>query len=160
RKVLVNSKYMQDTTARIYNIRPLLSYLGVDTEIFRPLVGSARQNFVLSVGAIQPHKGFDFLIKSLARIPQHQRPSLRLVGNMQTASERRALEDLAAQQGVDLHIEVGISLETLVRRYNEAALVVYAPYREPFGFVPLEAMACAAPVVGVAEGGVLETVAH
>jgi len=41
---------------------------------------------------------------------------------------------------------------------NRAAAVVYAPYLEPFGFVPLEAMSCGTAVVAVAEGGVRESV--
>ena len=53
-----------------------------------------------------------------------------------------------------------ISDEDLIRLYNKAKLVVYAPYLEPFGYVPLEAMACGTPVVGVKEGGVRESVKH
>jgi glycosyltransferase involved in cell wall biosynthesis len=48
--------------------------------------------------------------------------------------------------------------ETLVQRYNQAQVVLYAPQDEPFGLVPLEAMACETPVIGIAEGGVRETV--
>jgi glycosyltransferase involved in cell wall biosynthesis len=35
---------------------------------------------------------------------------------------------------------------------------VCTPHYEPFGIVPLEAMACAVPVVGTAVGGLLDTV--
>ena len=51
-----------------------------------------------------------------------------------------------------------ITDEELVILYNKAKLVVYTPYMEPFGLVPLEAMSCGTPVVGVNEGGVMETV--
>jgi glycosyltransferase involved in cell wall biosynthesis len=51
-----------------------------------------------------------------------------------------------------------LSEAELVLQYNRAALFLYAPYREPFGLAPLEAMACGTPVVGVSEGGVRESV--
>jgi len=47
-----------------------------------------------------------------------------------------------------------------VELYNRARLFLYAPYLEPFGLAPLEAMACGTPVVAVREGGVRETVIH
>jgi len=130
----------------------------VDTDVFRPLPEIKRQHYVLSVGAIQHHKGFDFLIQSLGMLPNATRPALRLVGNVEICEERRSLEAFALQHKVELHIEVGIGQDVLVRRYNEAALLAYAPYDEPFGLVPLEAMACGTPVVGVAEGGVRESI--
>jgi glycosyltransferase involved in cell wall biosynthesis len=113
---------------------------------------------VLSVGALRPNKGFDFLIESLARIPQALRPPLTIVSNYQDPFERAYLESLSQCQGVDLRLLQLVDDKTLVELYNRAMLTVYAPILEPFGLVPLESMACGTPVVAVAEGGVRETV--
>jgi glycosyltransferase involved in cell wall biosynthesis len=48
--------------------------------------------------------------------------------------------------------------DELVDILNRAAMMVYAPRLEPFGFAPLEGNACGLPVVAVAEGGVRETI--
>jgi glycosyltransferase involved in cell wall biosynthesis len=51
-----------------------------------------------------------------------------------------------------------VSDSELVETLNRASLLLYTSHLEPFGFAPLEANACGAPVVAVAEGGVRESV--
>jgi glycosyltransferase involved in cell wall biosynthesis len=41
---------------------------------------------------------------------------------------------------------------------QSADIVVAVPWYEPFGIVPLEAMACGRPVIGSAVGGLLDTI--
>jgi len=158
-RVLVNSAYTQANVRRIYGVEAHVCRHGIDADRFRPL-GLARDGFVLSVGALTPYKGFDLLVEGLARLPEAVRPPLRLICNYAEPQERAYLEGLAADRGVDLGIRVGVEDGELVAAYNRAALVAYTPHREPLGLVPLEAMACATPVVGVDEGGVRETVLH
>jgi glycosyltransferase involved in cell wall biosynthesis len=83
-----------------------------------------------------------------------------IISNYAEPRERAYLKELAATQGVDIRLHTGVGDEALVDAYNRAAMVAYAPVREPLGLVPLEAMACGTPVVGVREGGVAETVRH
>src|SRR5258705_1578297 len=70
----------------------------------------------------------------------------------------REMLELAETVGVDLQIRMIVPDEELVEILNRAALLLYTPSLEPFGFAPLEANACATPVVAVAEGGVPGTV--
>jgi len=157
--VLVNSCFMQQAVQQIYQVEAQVSYHGVDVLEFRPL-GLEREPFVLSVGSLTPMKGFDFLVRSVSEISVDRRPPLIIASNFQNSDERIYLEQLAADLEVDLRLEGHVTDERLVELYNKAALVVYSPHREPFGLVPLEAMACATPLVAVAEGGVVETVQH
>jgi glycosyltransferase involved in cell wall biosynthesis len=158
RRVLVNSRFTRDCVREVYGVEARVLYHGVDVERFQPPAGGRRSREVLSVGALQPSKGFDFLIASFAHIAASARPRLRLVGNSEAPGERAYLTRCADRHGVELAIEVGVDDALLAQRYAEAALLVYAPLREPFGLAPLEAMACATPVVAVAEGGVPESV--
>ncbi|NIT55971.1 MAG: glycosyltransferase, partial [Aliifodinibius sp.] len=156
--VLVNSNHSKQSTKHIYNVQAQVCYHGIDSKVFHIKNDCPKQNHILSVGALQPLKGFDFLIESLSLIPSPQRPLVKIIANSVTPGYREFLENLAKEKEVNLLIEIDLPLEALVCQYNKAALLVYVPYNEPFGLVPLEAMACGAPVLGIAEGGVLETV--
>jgi len=155
--VLVNSRFTARAVERLYQVEARVSYHGVDTAKFHPIGGGKRHN-VLSVGSLTPLKGFDFLVRAMAEYPAAGRPTLVLASNFANPPERDYLQHLARDSGVDLVLAGCVDDAELVSLYNQAKAVVYAPIREPFGLVPLEAMACATPVVAVAEGGIPETV--
>lgn len=157
--VLANSYFSHESILRQYGKNAYVSYIGLDTNKFQYL-NLEREDYVLSVGTCIPPKGYDFLIKSISHIPIEKRPKLIVVGNSSDEGWVSYLKQLADEKVVDLDIKTMISDEDLVRLYNKAKLVVYAPYLEPFGYVPLEAMACGTPVVGVKEGGIKETILH
>lgn len=157
--VLVNSHYSRETLFRIYGIFALVGRLGVDCERFRPL-GLAREHKVISVGALTPRKGFDWIIQSLARIEADRRPALTIISNFTDPVERSYLQELAKRVDVGIEFLTDVSDDELAENYNQALLTVYTPIMEPFGFVPLEGMACETPVVGVCEAGVRETIVH
>jgi len=155
--ILANSEYSRESVYRAYGVFARVGRLGVDTGRFRPS-DSPRRDFVLSVGALNPRKGFDFLIRSLALIPLERRPPLLIVSNFVDGREQEFLVGLAASLGVNVSFRALVSDSELAELYGTALMTLYAPIMEPFGFVPLESMACATPVVGVREAGVRETV--
>jgi glycosyltransferase involved in cell wall biosynthesis len=158
-QVLVNSRFTRENVRRIYGVDATVCPHGIGTDVFRPL-GLSCDGTVLSVGALTPNKGFDFIIEGLACVPEERRPCLVIISNYAEPQEQAYLEGLATAQGVRVTFRTGVDDEELVKAYNRAALVAYTPVCEPLGLVPLEAMACGIPVVGVREGGVPETVQH
>ena len=157
RMVLANSIYSHESILRAYGRRARVVYHGVDAGRFRRL-GIARENVVVSVGALHPAKGHEFVVAALGRIPAPRRPAMVVIADRGYGAYRRLLEEHAARRGVSLSILTRIADEELVRWYNRALLLAYAPYLEPFGLVALEAMACGTPVVAVAEGGTRESI--
>lgn len=157
--MVANSNFSKEIILQYYGINSHVSYLGVDNKLFRP-IDVSKENFVLSVGQCIPEKGFDFIISSLAKIERDLRPLLVIVTDQGNIHWKNYLEKLAIEMKVKLRILHLLSDEELVLLYNKAKMVVYAPYQEPFGLVPLESMSCATPVVGVEEGGVMETVVN
>jgi len=153
--ILTNSQHTRDTIGKYYGLDSRLAYLGVDSDRFHPT--GAAGDYVLSVGTFEAHKGFDFLVRALARCPK-PRPRLVLVGNEDSARVSAQLHSQARDLGVELETLVSIDHDRLVALYQEAAAFLYAPHKEPFGLVVLEAMACGIPVVAVSEGGPLESV--
>jgi glycosyltransferase involved in cell wall biosynthesis len=156
-RVLLNSQYMAGEIEKRYSITAQVCYLGVEPQEF-PALSLDSSGYVLSVGAIAPRKGYDLIVQGLGRLPKTIRPQLVIVGYNQVPDELAYLRTLAQQNDVQLEWKVNASHRELVELYNRALAVVYTPRSEPFGLVPLEAMSCGVPVIGVNEGGVAETI--
>lgn len=159
KSVLVNSIFNQAAVKKIYAVEPTVCYPGVDVNFFTPTLDS-EENFILSVGSLTPLKGFDLIIQSLGLIPHNIRPCFKIASNFTNPPEQDYIKSLAEKHGVNTEFQSGISDEALVSLYNRALFTIYTPIREPFGLVPIESMACGTPVIGVNEGGLMETILH
>jgi glycosyltransferase involved in cell wall biosynthesis len=155
RHIVTHSSFTRDTLRQIYGVDSEVVRLGVDADALTPGAGP-REGYVLSVGALHPLKGHDQVIEAVATLPA-TRPRVVLIGDR--GESEGALRALADSRGVELDIRSRISFAEVVSLYQRAGVVACAQIREPFGLVPLEAMACATPVVAVAEGGFRETIA-
>lgn len=117
---------------------------------------------ILFVGRIQPLKGPDVAIRSLAALARRD-AMLVLVGGASGVDGDQEMERARALAG-----ELGIADRVhfvepkphhLLSSYYRAADVVVVPSRsESFGLVALEAAACGVPVVATAVGGLLNVV--
>lgn len=159
-RLLSNSNFTRECIWHEYGVDTAFSPCGVDLKNFYPTEDACRENYVVSVGEMSPRKGFDFVIKSIGTIPSSERPVLKLACNIDHLEEHNYIKELAENNMVELDVLVGMDVDGLRELYSRARLCVYAPVMEPFGLVPLEAMACGTPVVGVKEGGVQESIVH
>ena len=122
---------------------------------------------VLSIGRLVERKGVDTLVQAVALLAAQGRTDVELVvaggpaaAELDGDPEVRRLRALAAALGVDDRVRfvgrVGrADVPATIRSADVAACV---PWYEPFGIVPLEAMACGVPVVVAAVGGMLDSV--
>ncbi|HET9871162.1 MAG TPA: NAD-dependent epimerase/dehydratase family protein [Propionibacteriaceae bacterium] len=145
---------------------------GVDLDAFvprsrpeanEPAEGSSRPTArVVTLGRLVPRKGFDTVIEAVAQLPAVE---LLIAGGGPPAEagtdlERSRLLEVADRCGVGDRVRlVGqVQRADVPALLRSADVVVCAPWYEPFGIVPLEAMACGVPVVATSVGGFLDTV--
>ena len=156
--VIANSCFMRERLFDYYAVSAYVSYVGVDTNDFHPMPEVERTQAVLGVGTLSRFKAHDFSIRSLATIPSAIRPELWIAHHAEEPGEKVRLQRLAEECCVTLRLIENVNTAELCRLYNSVRATVYPSYFEGLGLVPLESMACGTPVVGVAEGGIRETV--
>ena len=145
---------------------------GVDLQTFSPGIGKAAAREKLNiapdaimltfVGRIQPHKGPDVLIRSVAEMVTHSphlkaKLALVIMGGPSGAGldELDKLKALAKFLKIEeiTHFVDPVPRTELADWYRASDLVCVPSYSESFGLVALEAQACGTPVVATAIGG-------
>jgi D-inositol-3-phosphate glycosyltransferase len=108
---------------------------------------------LLYVGRVVEQKGIETAIESLSSLPDEA--TLRIVGDGE-AGYRGSLERLARTRGVTARVafEPARPHEEMSEVYRDADAVVFpVRWAEPWGLVPLEAMALGRPVLATGRGG-------
>jgi len=146
---------------------------GVDIGHFTPRADDAAGDDhapmrVMVVGRLVPRKGVDLAITALGILADrgHRDVELVIVGGSGDAAsatedaEARRLMDAARAAGVADRVRLHgrVSQADMPAVMRTADVVVCAPWYEPFGIVPLEAMASGVPVVASAVGGLTDSV--
>jgi D-inositol-3-phosphate glycosyltransferase len=142
---------------------------GVDVEAFRPGPSPRvmrRTRRILSIGRLVERKGVRTLVEALPRVLRdHPTAELVVAGGpdereLDGDPHVRSLRAEAARLGVADRVRfVGrVGRADVPALLRSADVVACVPWYEPFGIVPLEAMACGVPVVGAAVGGLLDSV--
>lgn len=123
---------------------------------------------ILQLGRMVPRKGIDNVIRALALLRRRSGidAHLYVVGGNTDRPDVRATPEIGRLCAIVQSLGIGEHVSFLGRRdrsalavhYSAADVFVSTPWYEPFGITPLEAMACAIPVVGAAVGGIKHTV--
>lgn len=116
----------------------------------------------VAVSRLVPRKGLAEVIRAVAPLSDVE---LVVAGGPPRAAladdpDFRRLCAIALAEGIADRVTFlgGLDQAGVARLLRSADVFVAAPWYEPFGIAPVEAMACGTPVVGTAVGGLLDTV--
>jgi glycogen(starch) synthase len=149
-------KQRADKDSFLHYERATVVYSGIDTRDFGPPQTLDREwSWRLAcVGRIEERKGVHVAVEALRHLAH---ATLEIVGR---GDERylRHLHELVAKFGLEGRVRFAEVPRDALRTYyvDADACIFPVTWDEPFGLVPVEAMACGTPVVGTATGGSAE----
>ena len=155
--VLLNSLRLADELVRTRSIPPGWSVLPPGVALpDAPAPPREWGGRLLCLGRLDARKGVDVVVDALRRLPGDARLTVVGGGDPAVAGDlRRRADGLGLGDRVDLRPAVDrADLPALFADHD--ALVFPVRWSEPFGLVPLEAMAHGRPVVSTAVGGQAE----
>jgi glycosyltransferase involved in cell wall biosynthesis len=149
---------MDVVIANSQNVRGRLAkFLGVDARVVNPPIDTGRFRWIepgdyfVSLARVTEYKQVEVIVRAFMRMPD------RKLVVASGGPQERFLRKLAA--GTRNILFTGwMSEEGLADLIGRARAAIYLPRDEDFGMSPVEAMSAGKPVIGVAEGGLLETV--
>lgn len=174
-RITVSTTHEAEQLRRAYGVpeaRLRIIPCGVDLRRFSPggegARAAARQALglgdlpaLLFVGRLDPIKGLDLLLESVATMSL---PAQLIVvgGNPRGDAEVDRLRERARALGLDRRVRFpgAVAQERLPVYYRAADALVVTSHYESFGLVAVEALACGTPVVAAQVGGLPSIIRH
>ncbi|MCI6982687.1 MAG: glycosyltransferase, partial [Treponema porcinum] len=146
--LIANSAYIARRIQKFWNREARVIYLPTDVSRFSPSE-KPREDFYVAFSRLVPYKRIDLAVSACKKLGK----KLVIIGG---GSEEKKLRELA---GNDRNITfTGRASDETVLDYLQRCRALLFCAEEDFGFVPLEAQACGAPVIAFGNGGACETV--
>lgn len=132
--IFANSTFTQKNILEAYNLSSIVCHMGVDAKRFYAKRGK-KDIDILYIGSEDPIDGYDVFMQSMRFLKTKPKIEYLLRGKKWLSDD-----------------------EQLLNYYNRAKIVICFGKNEPFGLVPLEAMACGAVVIALDRGGYVDSV--
>lgn len=131
-------------------------YPGIDLNFFFPQ--KTKKKYLFMISRLTRFKNVQVAIEAIANI-RHKEYKLIIGGE---GEEKDKLIGLSKKLGLEDRVSFlgHVPFEQLPKLYGEAKLVLFPSTNEPFGMVPIEALACGTLVIGANSGGLKETIVH
>lgn len=141
---------------------------GVNSSLFRPVDNPSayerrwRQPYLLAAARLEPLKGIELAIETVAAIPPAHRPRLVIAGEATAGYDSyvAGLRQLPDLLGVTANVDFTGSLERaeFAALMRGAFALLVPSHSETFGLVALEAAASGVPTIGFSGGGLCEAI--
>ncbi|HET7342439.1 MAG TPA: glycogen synthase [Methylomirabilota bacterium] len=166
-RVIAVSNKMREDILQHFGADParvVVIHNGIDPDQFKPTPArdaldrlGVRPPYVLFVGRITDQKGIFHLLEAAPRLPAGVQVVLCASAPDTPEIEERLRRAVQGQPSI-LWINEMVPVDVVTQLYSHCAVFCCPSVYEPFGLINLEAMACKAPVVASAVGGILEVV--
>ncbi|MBL8582409.1 MAG: glycosyltransferase, partial [Rhizobiaceae bacterium] len=136
-------RYLQLPSTPLYHPPPIAAQLRC----------GAYGDYFFAPSRVGPSKRQDLILEAFAKTRSNAR--LVFAGPPDSRAYLDTLKDKARKLGIDRRVEWlgAIDDATMVRRYADARAVIFTPVDEDYGYITLEAMLAARPVITVHDAG-------
>jgi glycosyltransferase involved in cell wall biosynthesis len=146
--VIANSENVKRRIKKYLNRDAVVIYPPVDVDKYQWI---KQGNYYLSTARLESHKRVELIVRAFMEMPDKK----LIVAS--GGADLEALQNLAAGYS-NISFTGWCDDEQWQQLMGKAIATIYIPIEEDFGMSPVESMAAGKPVIGVAEGGLLETV--
>lgn len=151
--IISNSRFTQEMLRRFFEVDSFVVYPPVDLKTFRPTASYPKREYFLSVQRVHWQKRITTQIEAFKELKEN----LKIVGDLNAKRPNRDLVKLTEDYD-NIEVIGAVKDNDLPDLYTHAKATIQTGFKEDFGLVPVESMACGTPCIVVDEGGFKETV--